>query len=375
MDLKRLLDERIAARGEERRKAKLEEARQAQIHLLSKQKEEEIERQIQTENKRPAPLSLNGLVAKKRKIQGKFYSWCYGAENNDYLGPENILVHYIPGHNAPTEPQHAPKKLKHSSDVDESAKQDTESEPARYAPAPKPPRNKKKIGWREREIIDTRKKPSEWHLSTNVQNQKFNRGGLQTIRYFKCLIMKCVNAIMNEGDTERHFSELRKKLHEMEFYPFQSGVLVKKSKVLKSDGLLQIFDGPNKHVFPWDLVADAEALWMRLMSGDPDCHLMRGIEITKGVLESGKKRTSYKLKKSYTQKKSANAVGVNNLTNGQWWPYRICALRDGAHGEQEAGIHGQTGKGAYSVVVAVGGYADKDHGEVLCDALSDDPRC
>jgi hypothetical protein len=46
------------------------------------------------------------------------------------------------------------------------------------------------------------------------------------------------------------------------------------------------------------------------------------------------------------------------------WPSRICALRDDAHGEQEAGIHGQTGKGAYSVVAAAGGYADEDHSEV-----------
>jgi hypothetical protein len=375
MDFKRFLNERIAARGEERRKAKLEEARQAQIRLLSKQKEEEIEWQVQTENKRPAPLLLNGLVAKKRKRQSKSCFWYYGAENDDYLEPENILVDHICVRNAAAEPQRSPKKPKHSSNLGASAKQDTESELARYAPASKPPRNKKNAGWREREIIDTRKKPSEWCLSTNVQNQKFNRGDRLTIPYFERLIAKCVNVIKNEGDTEQHFSELRKKLHEMEFYPFLSGVLVKKSKVLKSDGLLQIFDGHNKHVFPWDLAADAEALWMRLMSGDLDCHLMRGIEISKGVLASGKKRTSYKLEKSYTQKKSANAVGVNNLTNGQWWPYRICALRDGAHGEQEAGIYGQTGKGAYSVVVAVGGYADKDHGEVLSDTLSDDPRC
>ena len=160
---------------------------------------------------------------------------------------------------------------------------------------------------------------------------------------------------------EQHFSELRKKLHEMEFYPFPNEVLVKKSKVLESDVGLQIFDGPNKHMFPWDLAADAEALWMHSMSGDLDCHLMRWIEISKGVLESGRKRTSY------TQKKSANALGLNDLTNGQWWPYRTYALRDG--------IHGRTGKGAYSVVVGMGGYADKDYGEVLSDTLSDDPRC
>jgi len=69
--------------------------------------------------------------------------------------------------------------------------------------------------------------------------------------------------VKNEGDTERHFQKLRKRLHEMEFYPSLSGVLVKISKVLESDGLLQIFDGPNKDIFPWDIAADAEALWLR----------------------------------------------------------------------------------------------------------------
>src|SRR3982074_1263616 len=115
MDFKRFLNERIAARGEERRKAKLEEARQAQIRLLSKQKEEEIEWQVQTENKRPAPLLLNGLVAKKRKRQSKSCFWYYGAENDDYLEPENILVDHIFVHNAAAEPQRSPKKPKHFS--------------------------------------------------------------------------------------------------------------------------------------------------------------------------------------------------------------------------------------------------------------------
>ena len=37
-------------------------------------------------------------------------------------------------------------------------------------------------------------------------------------------------------------------------------------------------------------------------------------------------------------------------------------MRDGAHGEIEAGIHGQVGKGAYSIVLSSGGYSDVDDG-------------
>jgi len=46
-------------------------------------------------------------------------------------------------------------------------------------------------------------------------------------------------------------------------------------------------------------------------------------------------------------------------------PFQICALRDGAHGEIEAGIHGQAGKGAFSIVLSSGGYADVDEGDNL----------
>jgi hypothetical protein len=51
------------------------------------------------------------------------------------------------------------------------------------------------------------------------------------------------------------------------------------------------------------------------------------------------------------------------------WPNRLCAIRDGAHGEHEAGIYGKKDRGAFAVVVAAGGYADEDHGEVCQQKL------
>jgi len=53
-----------------------------------------------------------------------------------------------------------------------------------------------------------------------------------------------------------------------------------------------------------------------------------------------------------------------DLINGQWFANRACAYRDGAHGEMEAGVCGEKGEGAYSIVLANAGYADEDHGEV-----------
>lgn len=46
------------------------------------------------------------------------------------------------------------------------------------------------------------------------------------------------------------------------------------------------------------------------------------------------------------------------LTENSWWPFQICALRDGAHGSRMGGIHGRT-DGAYSVVIS-GSYEDSD---------------
>ena len=42
--------------------------------------------------------------------------------------------------------------------------------------------------------------------------------------------------------------------------------------------------------------------------------------------------------------------GHNGLTIGQWWPFRACALRDGAHGASQAGIAGDQ-FGCQSIVI------------------------
>lgn len=233
-----------------------------------------------------------------------------------------------------------------------------------FGPGRKPPRSKVKPKYIHQEVVDTGRKPSEWYLNARTTTDKFSRSDLETMKYIKVLIKKCIDASSDGGDVNRCMAELRFRLHDMEFYEFLSAGLIKKSKVLESEGLQKIFDGPEKSIFPWDIRADAEALWYRWMGGDLDPHLLRGIEVKKSTLASGESRSSRKLDPTYTERRSANAVGANGLMNGQWWPSRVCMLRDGAHGEIEAGIHGQTDRGAYSVVVAAGGYDDKDKGEV-----------
>ncbi len=150
----------------------------------------------------------------------------------------------------------------------------------------------------------------------------------------------------------------------MEFYDFITGIVLVKSKVLTDKcGLPLIFDtNLQKGVqFPWDIRADAEALYLRWLSGILDPHLLRGID-TLRKKTNGVQRTTHRLNPTYKDRKSCNYVGAGDLLNGQWWPLQICAMRDGAHGEIEAGIHGKPDSGALSVVLASGGYADMDDG-------------
>lgn len=82
-------------------------------------------------------------------------------------------------------------------------------------------------------------------------------------------------------------------------------------------------------------------------------------------------------------KRNHNRFGNNGLEIGQWWPYRICALRDGAHGSAMGGIAGGSNDGAKSIVIGgeslfllitstasdqhTGGYEgmDKDDGNII----------
>lgn len=50
-------------------------------------------------------------------------------------------------------------------------------------------------------------------------------------------------------------------------------------------------------------------------------------------------------------KRNHNRFGSNGLGVGEWWPFHICALRDGAHGSAMGGIAGSSRDGAKSIVI------------------------
>lgn len=68
-------------------------------------------------------------------------------------------------------------------------------------------------------------------------------------------------------------------------------------------------------------------------------------------VSEGKVR-SLSIDPNYKDRRSAKVLGHNGLEVGAWSAYRLCALRDGAHGESQAGISGNIEDGAWSIVLS-----------------------
>lgn len=237
---------------------------------------------------------------------------------------------------------------------------------AASAVAPARGRPRKKIAYKSKDTVDLREKSHKWYDNVNM-NGPFSTSDKAILEMVNMLAANCIMAVKNNRNIEAAFQELNNRLQEMAGMKFLTPGLVKRSGVLEDEGLIQIFDGPDKAAFPWFMAADAEAIWRRWMAGDLDGFILRGINVTKGISESGRTQISYSIASPYLQKRSANVPGDNGLMNGEWWPLRICALRDGAHGKTEAGIHGTQALGALSIVVGPGKahkYEDVDTGEV-----------
>ncbi|KAI9883461.1 MAG: hypothetical protein M1823_004773 [Watsoniomyces obsoletus] len=193
---------------------------------------------------------------------------------------------------------------------------------------------------------------------------KYARSDLVALQNIIDLIKDCQKTVANSVQRGLLFTKIRQRLHQMEFYAFLTPVLVKKSKVLEENaGLPQIFYDAMGVEYPWDIKDDALLLYQKWMCGIFDPYLLRGITSDRKKHAGGKKSMSHRLDKTYTGRVSCNVVGENGLRNGQWWPMQICAMRDGAHGEIEGGIHGQPEKGAFSIILSGGGYEDRDEGE------------
>ena len=163
----------------------------------------------------------------------------------------------------------------------------------------------------------------------------------------------------NGEDATEAIKNLRNKLHQMPFYDFITPALIEASKILEDGGLPMLFAEGEDNVYPWDIRDDSRGLFNKWASGDYDPHLLVGIK------SMSKKNLSRAFEPGWP-KVTCDEVGGNDLQNGTWWPLQLCAKRDGAHGEIEAGIHGKADRGAFSIVMSGGGgYDDVDNGEAI----------
>lgn len=187
----------------------------------------------------------------------------------------------------------------------------------------------------------TMKQGPDWYNTINPK-ERVPRGDLQDLKYLLTLIDNMQQDAKTGKDVTQMLNNIRQRLRQMEFLPSLSLVLVKKSGLLHHGGLPLIFENRVQGVlFPSDIRADADILFRKWMSGQIDPHLLRGIVTTVRTAKEGKASKSHSRDKDFTGKVSCNYVGAGNLVNGQWWPLQLCAMRDGAHGEVEAGIHGR----------------------------------
>ncbi|KAF8250833.1 hypothetical protein K440DRAFT_659085 [Wilcoxina mikolae CBS 423.85] len=117
-----------------------------------------------------------------------------------------------------------------------------------------------------------------------------------------------------------------------------------------------------------DLISDDE-------SESEDEHLQTGPSYGQGLVRhimqgviryrNARGNLTMKLDPRY-RKRDFDIFGHNGLTIGDWWPFQICALRDGAHGSRQGGIAGRTAEGTFSIVVSgQSEYNDRDSGYEL----------
>ena len=183
----------------------------------------------------------------------------------------------------------------------------------------------------------------DWYETVNPK-QTYSRGDLQNLNYLLTLMKNAKRDAADGNDLTADFNKIRQRVQQVEFYASLSPILIKKSGLLDEEGLRLIFENCVPGVdFPYEIRADADMLFRKWMSGQIDPHLFRGIVTKNGTAKEGRAFKSHSIDPDFPGKVSCNYVGAGNLVNGQWWPLQLCAKRDGAHGEAEAGIHGQVG--------------------------------
>ncbi|KAI5358193.1 Putative PUA-like superfamily, SRA-YDG superfamily protein [Septoria linicola] len=216
--------------------------------------------------------------------------------------------------------------------------------------------------------------PPEWYTKLKVSNKRSAETSnadtlLQRLRDQVATLKKAGPRV----NSQMEMNELREMLHEAPFLamgPAGPQLLRNKRMLHNEDGLPQIFDdqfaGSMKGAWPWDVQSDAAELYHKWCAKNFDDDMLFGLELAQKGKYADDDRAADTVKKEC--KVSSKYKGNGKLVNGQWWPTLLCALRDGAHGDSQAGISGDAGVGAYSCFMSGGKnhvYPDKDQGDVV----------
>lgn len=181
---------------------------------------------------------------------------------------------------------------------------------------------------------------------------------------------KDLKAPQDQEELHMLFEKVRPKLHIIAFQQVSPQVLKRNRMLHNTSGLPQIFDDRYNSGVPWpfDIKADANELYNKWCKKIFETDMMRGIKFS---LKGTKKEGGDSINPNYQDVVPAKVHGQNGLVNGQWWPFQICALRDGAHGLTQGGISGSKDKGAFSCILSGGTdskgqtYPDVDEGDVV----------
>ncbi|ORY12415.1 PUA-like domain-containing protein [Clohesyomyces aquaticus] len=217
-------------------------------------------------------------------------------------------------------------------------------------------------------IAVSRTTAPEWYtkldFNSSAMKRYFKQNKVEATQATTALSSLRSNIDLCEQTTDRmerskHLETLRDDIHKAEFLAVDR-YIVRRSGLMGDNGFRRIINDTS--TFPWDLRADTLQLynrwWLQIFSID----LLRGIIVPKS---SKDKRNADRIDPSYP-KGIAKVPGQGDLVVGQWWPTQLCTVRDGAHGSPQAGIYGEKGKGAYSIVLSGGtGYQDEDNGDEI----------
>ncbi|KAF2483477.1 PUA-like domain-containing protein [Neohortaea acidophila] len=215
-------------------------------------------------------------------------------------------------------------------------------------------------------------RPPKWYADLKVKNARDkNFSNADTLLgRLSDDIRKCRTA--GSGNRVPIFDKIRELLHIIVFVEVTPDLLKAKHMLENNGALAKLFDDQRSDGvnWPFDIKADARELYNKWCDRVFETDLLRGIKFHVKSVNDKKEgqKTTDSLDRTYPTTRS-NYHGNGKLLNGQWWPLQICALRDGAHGSSQGGIHGRNDDCAYSVIMSGGTdstgkkYPDVDDGD------------